>query len=58
MNRAEIAVALAIGIGLFPAVLWHGITLSELRKRIAEDGKTMNRHTAGVRVKRPEEWVN
>ena len=58
VNRAEIAVALAIGVGLFPAALWHGINPSELPKRIAADGRTMNRHTAGVRVKRPEEWVN
>ena len=58
VNRAEIAVALAIGIGLFPAALWHSINLSDLPKRIAEDGKTMNLHAAGVRVKRPEEWVN
>jgi hypothetical protein len=58
VNRAEIAVALAIGVGLFPAALWHGINLSELPKRIAADGKTMNTRTAGVRVKRPEEWVN
>lgn len=58
VNRAEILVALTIGIGLFPAALWHGINLSELPKRIAADGKTMNGRTAGVRVKRPEEWVN
>jgi hypothetical protein len=58
VNRAEIAAALAIGIGLFPAALWHSINVSELPKRIAADGKTMNRRTAGVRVKRPEEWVN
>ena len=58
VNRAEIAVALAIGVGLFPAALWHGTNLSELPKRIAEDGKTLKGHTAGVRVKRPEEWVN
>src|SRR5215472_11587391 len=44
VNRAEIAVALAIGVGLFPAALWHGINLSELPKRIAADGKAMNRH--------------
>ena len=58
VNRAEIAVALTIGIGLFPAALWHGINLSELPKRIAADGKTMNRRTPGVHIKRPEEWVN
>jgi hypothetical protein len=58
VNRAEIAAALAIGVGLFPAVLWHGINLSELPKRIAEDGKTLKGQSAGVRVKRPEEWVN
>jgi len=58
VNRAEIAAALAIGVGLFPAALWHRINLSELPRRIAEDGKTLKGNTAGVRVKRPEEWVN
>jgi len=58
VNRAEIAVALTLGIGLFPAALWHGINLSELPKRIAADGKAMNLRAAGVRIKRPEEWVN
>jgi hypothetical protein len=58
VNRAEIAAALAIGLGLFPAAMWHRINLSELPKRIAADGRAMKGNTAGVRVKRPEEWVN
>jgi hypothetical protein len=56
VNRAEIAAALAIGIGLFPAALWHKINLSELPKRIAEDGKTMKQH--GISIHDPEEWFN
>jgi hypothetical protein len=56
-NQAEIGVALAIGIGLFPAAYWHRINLSELPKRIAEDGKTMN-DKVRVRDSMPGEWMN
>jgi len=58
VNRAEIVAALAIGIGLSPAALWHRINLSELPKRIAADRKAMKEHAAGVHIKRPEEWIN
>jgi hypothetical protein len=58
INRAEMAAALAVGIGLFPAALWHRINLAELPKRIAADGKTMKQSAAGVRIKQPEEWMN
>jgi hypothetical protein len=58
INRAEIAAALAIGIGLFPAALWHSINLSELPSRIAEDGKVMKQSSAGVSIKKPDEWMN
>jgi hypothetical protein len=60
VSRAEIAAALAIGLGLFPVALWHRINLAELPKRIAEDGKTMKQRPASVRVKsdNPENWVN
>jgi hypothetical protein len=60
VNRAEIAAALAIGIGLFPAAFWHRINLSELPGRIAADGNTMKGRGAGVRVKQrgPGEWMN
>jgi hypothetical protein len=57
VNRAEIVAALAIGLGLFPAALWHRINLSELPKRIAADGKTMKAH-GGVSIHDPEEWFN
>ena len=58
VNRAEIVAALAIGVGLFPAALWHQINLAELPKRIAADRNALNEHSAGVHVKRPDEWMN
>ncbi len=60
INQAEIAAALAIGIGLFPAAYWHRINVSELPKRIAEDGKTMKSHQDSVHVRsgKPGEWMN
>src|SRR2546430_736905 len=59
VNRAEIAAALAIGIGLFPAAYWHSINLSELPGRIAEDGKTLRNREGGIRINRgPGEWMN
>ena len=59
INRAEIAAALAIGIGLFPAAYWHSINLSELPSRIAEDGKTLRNREGGIRINRaPGEWMN
>jgi hypothetical protein len=56
-NQAEIGVALAIGIGLFPAAYWHRINVSDLPKRIAEDGKNMN-DKVRVRNSLPGEWMN
>lgn len=60
INLAELATALAIGIGLFPAAYWHRINLSDLPKRIAEDGKTFKANSAGVRIRNsgPNEWMN
>ncbi len=59
VNRAEIAAALAIGIGLFPAAYWHSINLSELPRRIAEDGKALKNRAGGIRINRkPGEWMN
>jgi hypothetical protein len=59
INRAEIAAALAIGIGLFPAAYWHSINLSELPNRIAEDGKMLRSREGGVHInRRPGEWMN
>ncbi|GCE25700.1 hypothetical protein KDA_11840 [Dictyobacter alpinus] len=61
INQAEIGVALAIGLGLFPAAYWHRINLSELPKRINEDGKNMNEAQARVRIRDrsiPGEWMN
>ena len=60
VNRAEIGAALAFGIGLFPAAYWHRINLSELPRRIAEDGQVIKDRDGGVRVRKssPGEWMN
>lgn len=59
INRAEIAAALAIGIGLFPAAYWHSINLSELPGRIAEDGKMLRNREGSIHInRRPGEWMN
>jgi hypothetical protein len=60
VNQAELAAALAIGLGLFPAAYWHRINLSELPKRIAEDGKTFKTNQPGVKIRNsgPNEWMN
>ncbi len=57
-NRAEIAAALALGLGLFPAAYWQGTSLSQLRKRMADDAKVIKQRDGGVRVKTPGEWIN
>ncbi|GCF06601.1 hypothetical protein [Dictyobacter arantiisoli] len=57
INQAEIGVALAIGLGLFPAAYWHRINVSELPKRITEDGKQM-KSDVRVRNSLPGEWMN
>ncbi len=59
-NRAEIAGAVAIGIGLFPAAYWHRTSMSQLRTRIQEDAQTMKQREANVRVRNsvPGEWMN
>ncbi len=60
VNRAEIGAALAFGIGLFPAAYWHRINLSELPKRIAQDGQVIKDRDGGVHVRKgsPGEWMN
>jgi len=59
INRAEIAAALAIGIGLFPAAYWHSINLSELPGRIAEDGKMLRNREESIRIRsKPGGWMN
>ncbi len=60
VNQAEIGAALALGIGLFPAAYWHRVNLSDLPNRIAEDGRTMKEHNAGVHVREGShgEWMN
>lgn len=59
-NRAEIAGAVAIGIGLFPAAYWHRTSMSQLRTRMQEDAQTMKQREANVRVRNsvPGEWMN
>lgn len=60
VNQGEIAAALAIGIGLFPAAYWHRVNLSDLPSRIAEDGRAMKEHEGGVHIRKgsPGEWMN
>lgn len=57
INQGEIGAALAIGLGLFPAAYWHRINVSELPKRITEDGKNMKGNVQ-VRNSIPGEWMN
>lgn len=60
INQAEIAVALAIGIGLFPAAYWHRVNLSDLPARIAQDGREMKKQNAGRvhDISHHGEWMN
>ena len=57
-NSIQVGVALAFGLGLFPAAYWHRTNLSDLPKRIAEDANTMKGQQAGVRIRKPGEWIN
>ena len=59
-NRAEIAGAVAIGIGLFPAAYWHRTSVSQLRTRMQKDAQVMKQRDANVRVRNnaPGEWMN
>lgn len=59
-NRAEIAGAVAIGIGLFPAAYWHRTSMSQLRTRMQQDAQVMKQRDANVRVRNsvPGEWMN
>src|SRR5260370_42701809 len=52
INRAEIAPALAIGIGLFPAHYWHSINISELPNTLAEDCKPLENREGGIHINR------
>ncbi len=56
-NQGEIGATLAIGLGLFPAAYWHRTNVSELPKRITEDGKNMKSNVQ-VRNSIPGEWMN
>ena len=56
-NQGEIGATLAIGLGLFPAAYWHRTNVSELPKRITEDGKSMKGNVQ-VRNSVPGEWMN
>lgn len=57
-NRAEIAAALSLGLGLFPAAYWQGTSWSQLRKRMEDDAKVLKQRDGGVRVRAPGEWIN
>jgi hypothetical protein len=57
-NSIQVGAALAFGLGLFPAAFWHRTNISDLPKRIAEDANTMKGQQAGVRIRKPGEWIN
>lgn len=59
-NRAEIAGAVAIGIGLFPAAYWHRTSVAQMRTRMQQDAQIMKQRDANVRVRSnaPGEWMN
>jgi hypothetical protein len=57
-SQAYIGAALALGLGLLPVTFWHRVNVSELPKRIAEDGKSFDSAQAKVRVRSPGEWIN
>lgn len=60
-NRAEIGAALAVGIGLLPAVYWHRTSASKIRARMAQDAKVIKERDGGVHVrsKTPRgDWMN
>ncbi len=59
-TRTEIGAALAIGVGLLPAVYWHRTSVAQVRARIAADAKVMKEREAGVSVRQqaPGEWMN
>jgi hypothetical protein len=57
INQGEIGATLAVALGLFPAAYWHRINVSELPKRITDDGKNM-KSTVKVRNSIPGEWMN
>lgn len=59
-NRAEIGAALAVGIGLLPAVYWHRTSASKIRTRIAQDAIARKEGDGGVHVRSgaPGDWMN
>jgi preprotein translocase subunit SecY len=57
-NSIQVGAALAFGLGLFPAAFWHRTNISDLPRRIAEDASTMKGQQAGVRIRKPGEWIN
>jgi hypothetical protein len=60
VNRAEIGVAIAIGIGLFPVAFWHRSSSTRMRELIAKETQETHNREAGVRVRSsaPGEWMN
>jgi len=59
-NRLAIGVALAVGIGLLPAVYWQRTSASKIRARIAQDAKTNTQGDSSVHVRSnaPGDWMN
>ena len=59
-TRTQIGVAVAIGIGLFPAAYWHRTSVSQVRERMSHDAQVLKEREGGVRVRgnAPGEWLN
>ena len=59
-TRTQIGVAVALGIGLFPAAYWHRTSVSQVRERMSHDAQVLKERESGVHVRgnAPGEWLN
>ncbi len=59
-TRTQIGVAVALGIGLFPAAYWHRTSVSQVRERMSHDAQVLKERESGVHVRSnaPGEWLN
>jgi hypothetical protein len=59
-TRTQIGVAVALGIGLFPAAYWHRTSVSQVRERMSHDAQVLKERESGVHVhsNAPGEWLN
>jgi hypothetical protein len=59
-TRTQIGVAVALGIGLFPAAYWHRTSVSQVRERMSHDAQVLKERESDVHVRSnaPGEWLN